>query len=114
MVCDRLGIDPSELSSQRGIVAELRVCIERKMIRDQAGPELEQLSCTSPFDAYQSGGLVLPKPAVVDQNRIGIPGTRRLDQGRARRHPADQPCNRALPFDLQAVRGIIVEVDGTE
>jgi hypothetical protein len=73
-------------------------------------PALNNCLARRPFMPTRQGGLALPEPPVVDQNRVRTPCARSLDQGSARRHAADQPLIERSPFDLQAIRHVVVEI----
>jgi hypothetical protein len=105
----RRHVDETEPLTELDVVTEFGMGIERKMIGDQTRARPEQCPCAPPFDANQTGGFVLPEPAVVDQDGIGPLGDRRLDQRRAGRDTGDQTSDRTLSLDLQAVRGIVSE-----
>lgn len=95
-----------------GVVAQFRMGVQGQVIGEEVDIPAQQGRQALFAKAGDPAILAPPEPAVVHQHPVRLLGHRRIQQGLAGGHPADQTAYGFPAFHLQAVWAIILETAG--
>ena len=102
--------NPAHLQAQLRVVSQLRMQVERKVIRQQIDIGLDQLADATPLEAGDRRRLTLPEVPVMDEDRVGARRDRRIDERIACGDARDEGLDVGPSFHLQAVWAIIANL----
>ena len=104
----------AQLNAQLRVVAQFRVCIQRKVVGPQVHTLRQQETQALTQPARDTSILSAPKQTMVHQQCIGILGKGCFNKGLAGRHTRNQFAHRSVALHLQTVGAIVFEAFGLQ
>ncbi len=104
-----LGIRNTHQSSQRRVIAEFRMPVQRHMVGEKTDIVRDKRPDALRLDTHDTGILRPPEITVMHQDRIRPALDRGLDQSLTGGDTGDQVVDVFAPFDLQAVRTVVAK-----
>ncbi len=104
----------AEHAGQLGVVAQLRMGIERQVVSKQVDAMRQQQAQSLAHPTRDAPILATPEQAVVHHDGVGLGVNGGLYQGPAGGDATDEQMHIAVALDLQAVGAVIAELFGLE